>query len=130
MENATAWIEQPFSKTGSERWLKGSYAQLDEPDINDPAHSGLLQDLGLASILGSDKGKYFEFLLAGKLKLQSFEPLNIGDSLAVEIEVAGTPEPVKTLAVVVGQAPPIQEGMFVSALRFLSVQQNRVAKAA
>jgi hypothetical protein len=127
MEHAASWIEQPFSAAGAERWLKSRYGHVSDLDPQDPIQLALQQDLGLNSLLSSDKGKYLEFLMAGKLKLQSPEPLSVGDSLAVEIEV-GAAEPVKTLAVVVGQIPQKMDGMFVSALRFLSV--SPVSKAA
>jgi hypothetical protein len=129
MQREVVLIEQPFSSAGSEQWLRGRYEQVVDPLPEHPAYSGFFQDPGLASLLSADRSKHFDLLLAGKLKLQSTEPLNIGDNLAVEIEVIGSLEPVKTLAVVVGQVPQKMDGMFVSALRFLAVSPGRAATA-
>ena len=129
MQREVAWIEQPFSSAGKEQWLKGRYEQVIDPLPEDPAYSSFYQDPGLASLLSAERSRHFDLLLAGKLKLQSVAPLNVGDSLAVEIDVTGTLEPVKTLAVVVGHIPQKIDGMFVSALRFLAVSPSRAVTA-
>jgi hypothetical protein len=126
MTHQFAWVEKPFSGA-DDKWMMVRFNPLFSDEVGRMLSSG--NYFGIAEAAQSPKGGEntlgdLDLLFGGKLKTLSSIPLIPGLHLCVELDLFGEPEPVKAVAVVARQMSDREDGMHVSALRFLAINKN------